>query len=235
MKELSIVIPAYNEEKRLRKTVEELIDILQKEFSHERGYELIIVNDGSTDETQKKLEELHTDFDNMHIIELKKNIGKGGAVREGVLASEGEYIMYLDADGATDLRDVLNIIVARESSDIIIASRSVKNSQIIVQQPVWRKKLGARSIRFAKSVDGLPVVDTQCGCKLIQRDVAIDLFATLFTKRWLFDIELLRKAYKKGYSVKEWPVRWSSIPGSKVNLWSYCTSLWELLWIMVRT
>jgi dolichyl-phosphate beta-glucosyltransferase len=233
MKELSIIIPAYNEEKRLREAIESLVSEHDKNFSHE--YEIIIVNDGSCDNTVGVIGVLQKKYHQIHSLHLKKNKGKGFAVKEGVLHSEGRYVMYLDADGATNPKDVCNIIEARSSADFIIASRAIKNSCIVVGQPRWRKFLGAKSIRFAKSINKLPIFDTQCGCKILRRDVAIELFGTLFTPRWLFDIELLRKAYKKGYSIKEWPVRWSNIPGSKVNLWSYCTSLWELLWIMVRT
>ena len=196
---LSVIIPAYNEEKRIAKTLEEVREYL-KNFDGE----LIVVDDGSTDGTSA--------FSN---ISYPKNMGKGYAVKKGVERASGDLILFMDADNATPIREVEKLL--KFDSDIVIGSRYLHDSKIEKKQPLSRimiGRLGNWVIRLLV-LDGIK--DTQCGFKLFKKNVAKELFSELQTHRFGFDIEILGRAQKKGLTITEVPITWLHNDNSRVR------------------
>ena len=187
---LSIVIPAYNEAERLPAM---LLDL--KTFLNENDIdsEVIVVNDGSKDNTVNVIKDFFTDFKNIKLINNSENKGKGFAVKTGMLEAIGDYKMFADADGATPLKD----------------SR-IKTSAFC--------KFRGRIFKFlVNKILGLDLTDMQCGFKLFSKKAADIVFANQSLDGFAFDIEILHKAKKNGFSIKEVPVVWNNIKGSKVR------------------
>jgi len=208
---LSLIIPAYNEAKRIAasvSTVREFLDTLG------RPYEIIAVDDGSTDATAAVL----ADMRDVRTISYQPNRGKGCAVRQGVLASRGEYVAFSDADLSAPIDELGKLFAAIESgADVAIGSRALRGSQLLVHQPRYRE-LGGKALNLVirlLAVRG--IMDTQCGFKLFVGDVARRLFARCIIDGWAFDVEALYLARRMGCRVAEVPVRWSHSADSRIR------------------
>jgi putative flippase GtrA len=215
--EYSIVIPVYNESLRIEKT---LVSITNYFLIKNTKVEIVIVDDGSKDNTIKVVENFFLRnrggrLINYSCIKLDKNYGKGKAVKTGVLNSLGKYIIYLDADNATPISEIDNLLLEINSADIVIGSR--KNSKIIeFKQPIHRRFLG--KMRYLTTIFLIKdIKDTQCGFKLFKDIVAYNIFNQMTINRFGFDIEMLVLARVSKYNVKEVPVRWSHIKNSNVR------------------
>jgi dolichyl-phosphate beta-glucosyltransferase len=213
---LSLVVPAYNEEARLAETLPQMWDFLHRHFP---GFELIVVDDGSRDATGRVVEDFARDHGGVKLISYQPNRGKGHAVRAGVLKARGDLVLFSDADLATPLEEVENLLAPLGSgSDIAIASRAAKGARRVVRQP-WYRELAGRCFNLMVQLMAVPgIKDTQCGFKLFPRPVAHDVFARYEEDGFSFDIEVLHIALRLGYQVAEVPVRWMHREGSKVKM-----------------
>ena len=213
---LSIVVPAFNEERRLPPTLIDMIDFCDSNIS---SYEIIVVDDGSSDKTSATVQKFTKVCPHVRLIRLPRNQGKGHAVRLGVLSSRGERILFADADGATPISELQRLLDAISSgADVVIGSRAKPSTDTTVNTVIYRKLLG-RIFNKCVNLILLPgVSDTQCGFKLFTKQAAAFLFSQQRSDRFSFDVELLFLAQRVGFKAVEVPINWTNIPGSKVNL-----------------
>ncbi len=219
---LSVIIPVFNEEKRIGSTLPQIQGFLNsKNIEHE----IIAVDDGSTDNSV----EIVKKFPDVQIIKHDKNKGKGAAVKTGIQAAQGDFILFTDADNSTPIEQFNNFGNKKNEYDILIGSRYLPKSNIKLKQP-WHRNIitffGNKTIRI---ILGIKHKDTQCGFKFFKKNVAKDLIQNQTIDRWGFDIELLYLAKKKNYSVKEIPVTWIDSPDSKVKPFDFLKTFAELL------
>ncbi|KAK8813332.1 hypothetical protein WA158_002924 [Blastocystis sp. Blastoise] len=227
--DLSIVIPAYNEENRMRSMLDATIHFLkereerEKSNSHVFTWEIIIVDDGSRDNTKEIGYEYSKEYGVEHVRVLVEdhNRGKGAAVKWGMLRSRGKYCLMADADGATKIEDeeALEAYIVREKGHIAVGSRKVNNEETGTKRSPLRLFFMNGFHLCVEILSGIRNIrDTQCGFKLFSREAARVLFNTLHIYRWAFDIELLIIASQMNYNVKEVAVHWEEVPGSKVSI-----------------
>lgn len=214
--DVSVVIPAYNEERRLPPTMLDMIDFFDRQpFS----YEIIVVDDGSTDATCEVVRKFERVRQQVKLIQLPKNQGKGHAVRLGVLNCHGKIILFADADGATPISEFSRLYgVISGGAEIAIGSRALASLDTKVSTSVHRRLLGRIFNRWVNTVLLPAITDTQCGFKMFSRDAALFLFRRQQSDRFSFDVELLYIATKAGLAIHEVAINWNNIPGSKVNL-----------------
>jgi dolichyl-phosphate beta-glucosyltransferase len=214
--DLSIVVPAYNEERRLPPTLINMIDFFDRmPFS----YEVIVVDDGSSDGTADIVRKFERVREQVRLIQLPKNYGKGHAVRLGVLNSRGKRVLFADADGATPIEEFLRLNEAlNKGAPIAIGSRALASTDTKVSTSIHRRLLGRLFNRCVNTVLVPSIADTQCGFKMFTRPVATFLFRNQRSDGFSFDVELLYVAKKSEIPVTEVPINWNNIPGSKVNL-----------------
>ncbi len=209
---ISVIIPAYNEAGKIVSTISEISEYLQN-----RDYEIIVVDDGSSDNTAKIAFE--NNFKNTKILSYKKNKGKGYAVKLGLLEAKGEYILFSDADLSTPINelDKLLKVMNEKNADVVIASRGLKDSNIAQSQGVFRKSLGKTFNLIVQLLVLRGISDTQCGFKLFTHKAAKIIGKKQTIEGFGFDIEQLYIAKKEGFKVKEIPVTWNNDTNSKVN------------------
>ncbi|HTL62721.1 MAG TPA: dolichyl-phosphate beta-glucosyltransferase [Nitrospira sp.] len=216
--ELSIVIPAHNEAGRILPYLEAITDYCETE---RRSYEVLVVDDGSTDDTSLIVKRFATVHSAVQILTLPVCKGKGAAVRHGMQAAAGCLQLFADADGATPIRELAWLEKAlAEGADIAIGSRAMaaRLPEFTVRARVYRSVLGSL-FNAAVQHSGIPgISDTQCGFKLFRRAVAQELFGYVSINGFGFDLELLYLARQRGYRIAEVPVNWSDQPGSKVRV-----------------
>lgn len=226
--ELSVIIPAYNEEKRLASSLKATLDFLKYE---KKDFELIVVNDGSKDATAK----IASKFD-VKLISYEENHGKGYAIKKGVEEAKGKYILFLDADNATPISEMDKLLSKLKDFDIAIGSRYLPGSMIERKQPWYRVMIGRMGNMVIRFLLIRGINDTQCGFKAFRKDAAKELFGKLKTYRFGFDIEVLARAQKKKYKVLEVPVAWHHTENSQVRFLrdSYRTlmDLFRIWWIL---
>lgn len=223
--EMSVVVPCYNETTRLEKMLDEAVEVLEREFPGK--YEILLIDDGSSDGTAEFALELAANKYKLgsgvlRCVQLSQNRGKGGAVRHGMLFSRGKYGIFADADGASKFGDVVKLkqsIEAVEGPAIAIGSRAhMVNSDSVVKRSFIRNFL-MYSLHALVYVFGIrEIKDTQCGFKLFNRDAIAQTFTYLHNERWIFDVELLIIAIRKSIPIKEIPISWHEVDGSKVDL-----------------
>lgn len=211
---LSVVIPAYNEEKRLPRTIEQIERHLE---SKPGSYELILVDDGSTDGTRHVMESAAERNSKVRVEALPGNRGKGRALAAGVAIARGDEVLVTDADLSTPIEELEKLEAALESgAGVAIASRAVKGSLIEVPQPVYRVAMG-KVFNLIVQIVLLPGIwDTQCGFKLFRADVAQPAFAALTTDGFGYDPEVLYLAKRRGVRIVEVPVVWRNSAPTKV-------------------
>lgn len=216
---ISVIVPAYNEEKRIAATLLKTQDYLSRQSTGWRiDYEIIVVNDGSTDSTQKTVEGLKSQIKNLEIISYQKNKGKGYAVRCGMLQANGDIKLFMDADNSTKINEIEKFLPEFEKGfDIVIGSRRVKGAKITKKQTLLRVFLGEVFGLLSKSISG-NIIDTQCGFKAFTKESADKIFEQCKIDGWVFDLEVLALARKWGYKVKEMPVLWENNFASKVKI-----------------
>lgn len=213
---ISIVIPVYNEERRITLFLQSVIDyLLQKDFS----YELVIVDDGSRDRTIAVTESLLKEKlpGTYRIIKLPANKGKGAAIKEGMLQAKGDYIFFMDADGSTSIHEIDSFIPHfSPDDDIYIATRTIKH-----QAPLKRKFFGYGYIYLANFLLQLKISDFTCGFKCYTHNSAQKIFSKQLLNNWSFDAEDIFIARKYGYKIKQIPVYWKHVGASKVKVLKY--------------
>ena len=234
---LSVIIPAYNEEHRLPKTLREIDKYLSEQ---DYSYEIIVVSDGSTDRTPDIVREMMEKNKHLKLIEFKKRLGKGGGVREGMLAAQGKFRVFTDADNSTSIDQVEKMWPWFEKGfDIVIGSRDIKGAVLDPPQPWMRKVLlGGGFKLYRKIILGLwEIQDTQCGFKGFSDKAAEAIFPKCKIKGFAFDPEALIIAKKMGYKIKEIPVHWVNDPESKVkfkNIIKMARDLLKIRWNLIK-
>jgi len=215
--DISIVIPAYNEKKRLPRFLSQVISYCKKQTE---GYEIIVVDDGSKDETFKIANSYKEQFADLYVVRNKKNRGKGYAVKRGLFRAKGEICLFLDADGSVGPEEIHKNLhyILDEKYDIFVGSRVVKNKAQIRKTRWHRKLIGAVFNFCVQTFLFKDIKDTQCGFKIFRKVIVKPLFSRSHLRGFGFDIEILYLAHKMGYKVKEGPVSWRHVTGSKVNL-----------------
>jgi len=211
---LSIVVPAYKEEKRIHKILDA---VLTYQKAHDFDVEVIVVIDGSPDKTAEAAQDYKDKIPGLKIIVRKENKGKGYTVREGMLAARGEYILFADADNATPLEQVDKLLKYKDEFPVVIGSRYCPGGKLAHGQGIVRK-LGGRALNLAirmLAVSG--IADTQCGFKMFAHDAAREIFKRLTFERFSFDIEILAIARLHKYKIKEVGITWYDDPHSTVS------------------
>lgn len=223
---LSIIIPVYNEENRITKTLESIKSFLTKQNYQ---YEVLAVSDGSTDKTVEVIKGFMGKIPNLRIIENKENHGKGYVVRQGMLAVKGGIRVFMDADNSTSLDQIDKFLPFFEQGyDVVIGDRDLKESKIAIHQSRLKEFLGNFGNFLIQSLAVPGIKDTQCGFKVFSKKASEEIFRKMTIERWGFDIEALALAIKLGYKIKTVPVVWVNDPNSKVKLSGYINTFVEL-------
>jgi len=232
---LSVIIPAYNEAKRLPLT---LIDIDRHLSKVDFSYEIIVINNNSTDATAEVVERFSHLIKNLKLINCKVP-GKGAAVKKGMLEAKGEIRLFTDADNSTSIDQFSKMIPyfparggsaagGKEGYDVVFGSRDIKGAKMVPPQP-WYKRFAGDVGNLIIQILLLPGIwDTQCGFKAFTEEAARKIFPLLKTERWAFDVEILALAKKMGYKIKEIPVVWVNDPFSRIKASSYIQVLLEV-------
>jgi dolichyl-phosphate beta-glucosyltransferase len=231
-KKLSVIVPAYNEEKRIEKTLLDIDSYLEKQ---NYDYEIIVVDNNSNDHTTDVVKNLaQTTVENARVVtETVK--GKGAAVKRGMIEAIGEYSVFMDADDATPISEIERFWPHLESGiEVVIGSRYQDPSTVKIKQPFYRILLSRMSNILIQVVLIPHIKDTQCGFKAFKSTAAKEIFKHVTIFGWAFDMELLAIALKLSYRIKEVPVSWEEHGGSHVPLKAYIQSLIDLFKIKWR-
>ena len=230
---LSVVIPAYDEAERLPGTLKRVTAYLRAEV---RSFEIVVVDDGSGDDTAERARACLADQPSSRVLSLPQNRGKGAACRRGVLAARGERILICDADLSTPIEEERRLrdpLLA--GADVVIGSRAHPEARIAVRQPPLREAAGRGLNRIMRWLGLTELRDTQCGFKLFRREAAHALFAQSRIDGFLFDLEVLMLARRQGLRTVEVPVEWRNDPDSRVHVLRGLPGIaWQLLRIRLR-
>ena len=239
---LSVVIPAYNEEKRIGSTLKSIDEYLRRQnyysFDKTQGhpeqsrtddYEILVVNDGSKDNTAGLVNGLRSEIVGLRLIDNKENHGKGYVVKQGMLEAKGELCLFTDADNSTSIDHLDKFFpYIDQGYSVIIGSIGISGHKVAFgSEPIWRRILGKLGNLFIQIMAVPGIQDTQRGFKLFTADAVRKIFPKVTITRWGFDIEVLALARKFGYKIKELPVDWKNDPNSKVGLKAYSQVLLE--------
>lgn len=221
---LSLVIPAYNEAKRLPRFLDAVRPYMQRVFGE--SYEVIVVDDGSSDATFEIVATLSHSWPQLRVIRHAVNRGKGGAVRTGVQASVGDMVLFADADGACSVSEEATLREAiLQGADIAVGSRRVGSPSQVSRR--WHRRFMGWCFACAtRMTTGLALQDTQCGFKMFRRSVALELFASCPRDDYLFDVFVLMCAKARGHRVKEIGVMWTEVAGSQLHI---LRDSWEMV------
>ncbi len=227
---VSLIIPAYNEEERIVPFLASIAAYYKQK--PDSLYEVIVVDDGSKDKTASVAQEAGKTLPNFRVLSLNPNEGKGGAIRAGVLAAQGDYIVFMDADGATGIDEMPKMMTALEYADIAVGNRWMQGSE--TERHSLLRQFSGFAYRNYMKLFGLGDVDTMCGFKGYKKEVAKDLYQDLQEKRWLFDTEVAYRAVRRGYSVKNFPIMWESKDGSKLDTATLIKSALQIFPLIAR-
>ncbi|MGI9604590.1 MAG: dolichyl-phosphate beta-glucosyltransferase [Acidimicrobiales bacterium] len=235
MRDLSVIIPAYNEAERIGPTLESIAGFLAE---RDLDDEVIVVDDGSTDETVAVVESYRSRFRRLVVLESERNIGKGHAVRRGMITGTGRHRLFLDADNSTDVREFDRLIAAASAEPIepavIIGSVAVEGAAVAVRQPGLRPWLGRLANRLIQALVLPGIEDTQRGFKVFTGEASDAIFRRCRTDGWAFDVEALAFARALGYHVLEVPVTWEHREDSRVRPSAYFTTMVDVARIARR-
>jgi dolichyl-phosphate beta-glucosyltransferase len=226
---LSIVIPAYNEERRLPATLDTVLAWLDATACQDA--EVLVVDDGSADATAALVDTRAGHEPRVRLVRNPGNRGKGYAIRNGMLEAKGDWILFSDADLSAPIEEFPKLLAAaeRQGAAIAIGSRALDRSLIGVHQSQWREMSGIIFNKIMRLITGLPFEDTQCGFKLFRRDAARRVFPLQRLDGFSFDVEDLFVARMLGILAVEVPVRWNNVEGTKVGLMQGLASFFDLL------
>jgi glycosyltransferase involved in cell wall biosynthesis len=226
MKKLSIVIPAYNEEKRIATTLESIHN-----FSQQQSYEVevLVLVDGSPDGTAAVVAELEKTMPELRLINNVVNHGKGAVVKQGMLAATGDIRLFMDADGSTAVDHITSFLPYFEQGyDIVVGSRRISGANITKHQPWFRDFLGGVFRLIVHTLVPVHVTDTQCGFKAFTAEAAQQVFPKQTIERWAFDVEILAIARRLKLKIQEAPVTWVNDGASTVRFSGMVRMLWEV-------
>jgi dolichyl-phosphate beta-glucosyltransferase len=231
--DLSVVIPAYNEEDSIESCISSIDDYMKHLGI---TYEIIAVDDGSNDRTLDMIRKISNTNRQVRALTNGVNKGKGYSVKHGILESTGTYVLFTDVDLSTPIIEYQNLLTRlQEGYDIAFGSRALAKSHLKIKQPWYRIYLGRLANKAIQLV--VPALrgikDTQCGFKLFRGDVAREIFPLQRNERWGFDFEILHIARKYGYKVIEVPVEWSHSGDTRIKLSDYPRTLQELIKVRI--
>lgn len=201
--DLTVIVPAYNESKRISQTLRGIVQFFNGEGI---SYEVLVVNDGSTDQTAEVVKALN--LENVTVIDYGENRGKGYAVNYGVMHASGAWVLFTDADNSTPIEEYTKLAAQKDDYEIIIGSRYLADSKIVIKQSKLRILLSRIGNILAQAILLGGIKDTQCGFKLFSTSAAKRVFGKQTIWRWGFDMEILRAGRELGYKIKEVPVTW---------------------------
>lgn len=213
--ELSIVVPAFNESTRIEHALDRIMSCVA-----EQGWnaEVLVVDDGSTDDTAAVVQRWMRNYPRLHLIQNPGNRGKGYSVRNGLLQAAGEIVMFTDADLSAPMEEAERLFAAiQNGADVAIGSRWLDRTRQTIHQPLYRQFFGRCFNWITRMVMGLPFRDTQCGFKAFRRPAAQVIFRLQTIERWGFDPEILFIAQKLGYEIREVPVTWGHDERSRIS------------------
>jgi len=213
--QLSIIIPSFNEELRLPRSLELVAAYLN---NSNRSSEVLVVDDGSTDRTAQVAAAFADRIANLRVLKNGENRGKGYGVRHGMQEAKGEYVLFTDADLSAPIEEADKLLAALKEYDLAIGSRAMNRKLIEVHESPFREFAGIIFNRIVRIVLWLPFVDTQCGFKAFRRERCRIIFEQQRIERFGFDPELLYLARHHGLKATEIPVRWSHSPATKINM-----------------
>ena len=212
----SVVIPAFNEERRLPPYLEGVAAYFD---GRGESYEVVVVDDGSTDATSARVRDLARAYPAIRVERFDENHGKGYAVRAGMRAARGTLRLMADADGATPIAEIRRLEKAIEQgADLAVGSRALRDRSVARQVRAHRQLVGTVFNLIVRTLGVWHVTDTQCGFKLLRGEVAAELFREVRTDGFGFDVELLLLAQRRGYRIVEVPINWVDQPGSRVSV-----------------
>lgn len=214
---ISAVIPVYNEANCVDASVEAVSAVLRELVGDD--WEIILVDDGGDDGTSELIDALACSGPHFVACHHETNLGKGAAVRTGVMASRGDLVMFCDADQSTPAETLKEFVRAMEDgADVVVGNRKSPEANIERWQPAIRTWLGLGFTRLANAMTGLSISDYTCGFKLFRGDVAREVFGATTTRRWAFDVEVLARVVQGGHSVREIPISWKHVSDTRVRL-----------------
>jgi dolichyl-phosphate beta-glucosyltransferase len=227
---LSVIIPAYNEGNRIVKTLKIISSYLQKQAY---SYEILVVSDGSKDDTASIVRDFTIDTPNLRLIDRKENMGKGYTVTQGMIEAKGKIRLFTDADNSTDISyfEAMRPLFDK-GYDIVISSREAKDAPGAgqeVKQPWYKRLMGDVGNLIIQFLVVPGIWDTQNGFKAFRDKTAEKIFSMTKIKRWAFDVEILGLAKKFDYKIGIIPVKWINDPNSRVGLMSYFRFFWDVL------
>jgi glycosyltransferase involved in cell wall biosynthesis len=229
---LSVVIPAYNEEKRLPHTLKAVADYLRRQSF---TWEIAVINDGSSDRTADIVKAAGVSDPRIKLLQYGGNKGKGYAVRFGMTHVSGTYRVFMDADNSTTIDHIEQFMpFFKEGYDIVIGSRDVPGAVIGIHQAYWKELLGDLGNLWIQFWAVPGIKDTQAGFKMMTAQAAQSIFPYLTIDRWGFDVELLAVARQRGLKVAERPIRWINDPNSKVSPSAYLEVLKEVVQVRIN-
>lgn len=213
---LSIVVPCYNEEKRFKAGFDHYLTFLQKQ---KYTWELIFVNDGSTDKTLDLIKKSATKNQNIKVVTYSQNRGKGFAICQGIKVANGRYILFSDLDHSVPIWTVNSFFkYFNQGFNAVIGSRRVKGAKLLVRQPILREYLGRGFTLLVRIFVDFKIKDSTCGFKAFESSVAKKLFSKISIYGWAFDAEILFLCKKLKVKYAQAPVQWSDVGGSQVRL-----------------
>ena len=227
MKKLSVVIPAFNEEHRIEKTLLAVSEFLKKQSFE---YEILVVNDGSKDGTSTVVKKLEAIIPKLKLIDNRENHGKGWVTKQGMLAATGDVRLFMDADDSTKVDEVANFLPYFDQGfDLVIGSRRIKGSKIAAKQSPIRDFLGGVFRFIVHTLVPVGVTDSQCGFKAFSAKASEAIFSRQTIYRWAFDVEILALAKKLGFKIKEQPITWVDDAESHVKFSGMVNMLLEVI------
>lgn len=232
---LSIIIPAYNEEKRIGVTLRKIKAYIDR---HPRTVEVIVVINNTTDNTKTVAEEMRRDMHYLRYIDLgminSKSGSKGYAIAEGIKDAKGEHVLYMDADSATEISELDRFWhYFTEGYEVVFGSRYIKGAEI---KRAWFRNIMGRLSNFVVQLLLHPgIYDTQCGFKAFTTKAAKSIFQKVTLKGWGFDLEVLEIAKKQGFRIKEVPVCWQEVGASSVKAKAFASSFEDLLHVRKKS
>jgi dolichyl-phosphate beta-glucosyltransferase len=208
------VVPAFNEGGRIRGTLRGIFEYMDG-IGHD--FELIVVDDGSTDDTAAVVRDLCSTEPRMRLLANKANMGKGYSVRRGILEAGGDVVLFSDADLSTPIEEYGRLLEYLGDYDLVMASRSLPESNVVVHQPAYREMMGRMFNFLVQVLIVRGIIDTQCGFKLMKAEAGREIAGCLRINRFSFDVEMVLVAKRLGYRCVDVPVKWINSPGSRVD------------------
>lgn len=215
MVNLSVIIPAYNEEALISKTIGDYLKFFRKQ---KLDFEINVILNGCTDNSLEVVSEISRKNKEVRFVDIRRSIGKGGAVIEGFKVAKGSLVCYVDADGSTSPVALNELIDKIGDNSGAMASRYLKESKILRKQPVTRVVASRGFNMLTRLMLGLNFKDTQCGGKVFRKEAINNIMNNLVVRGWAFDVNILYLLKKKGYSVIEVPTVWSDRKESKLKM-----------------